>query len=185
MFSPSLVTYTFYKDSVNRKSRESSIYELSSLGTNSDKILNLSKSIGAFNFVYGGDSTSVPVCTDSNLEVGEKLLSHNKIDVYCAGRISNREKAEWYYKGDALGIALVLAEKIGVKIESSELNEALSKITSSKYEDKVILEGFEKHDFVDLFFKCKEQGYDFNFLNEFESKYSNDIKEGFLKRLFN
>ena len=152
MYSPSLVTYTFYRDLESFNARKEKIIrsEISS-HLNNGNILNLSRSINAFNFTFGGATTSVPLCSSNELYIVDELLHLNVIDAYCAGKKVKENEVDWFYKGNPLALILILSSKFGVKIYEDDLKTTLDSICFNEIKDaRNFAEGFEKSGIIEI-----------------------------------
>jgi len=177
MFSPSLITYTFYRNDEECEFRKKEILRYGQKhGLTPAKVLNMSRSVKAFNFIFGGGSVSVPLCSDSDQDIAVDLLNKNLIDAYYAGIISDKNKSEWYYQGDILAVALMLSEKFRINVSSAELQDVLEVIRNSSGDNNKIIQGFEKGEISSLFGRCRNIGYEFTFLNKIESRYQKYIE---------
>ena len=93
MYSPALTTFTFYVDDLDkRKAIEAFLSGDISKGFSEANILNFSKSIHAFNYIFGGDSTLVPLASDRDFDMARRLLEDKKIHAFCAGRLDAKKK---------------------------------------------------------------------------------------------
>lgn len=176
MYSPALVTYTFF---CCPQEKEERINQLSNIGEKFP--LNFSRSINAFNLIFGGSPHRVPLCEEKHVERAKFLLKKGLIDAFCAGLISDKNKAEIYYEGNTLGISLILAHSSGrSKINEFEVRSVTHVICSKKHIN-LKLSGFEESIRPVIANKCREQGFSYEFFNCIEKRTFLDKIKEFIK----
>lgn len=167
MFTPSLVTYTFYKDPETHERRKSALIDRAALiGVGSSQVLNFARGVGAFSLIFGGDSVAVPLCQDTHFSGAKFLRSEKVIDAFRAGRQSDRGKRERYYEGNMLAVGVALAESTGIKLDPNELSDVLANICDESKQIRDI-SGFEGSLRKTISASCRDQGINYKFLQKF------------------
>lgn len=167
MFTPALVTYSFYFNESDKDLRFKNLRLLDDQQRfTKENLLNLSRGISAFNFTFGGDSVSVPFADSYDVGYADSIRKLKGIDAYMAGMKNSNGKTGWYYSGHILAVCLVLAESKNIPIPQDELLKSIKLII----EDDVGYNefgGFITPDFASVIDRC-DQG--FRYLNELKSR---------------
>jgi hypothetical protein len=177
MFCPALTTFTFYVDDSDKRAKIDVFLSGDSSGClRESDIVNLTKSINAFNYVFGGDSKIVPICSKQDLSLARVLLGQGKIHAFLAGRVDANGKSNWYYSGNSLAVALILSNKMFIDISQEDLHKTVLDISEqANNEPQVILSGFEGED---LLSGVRDIPEDRQFVIRLKEKYSKKYAGG-------
>jgi len=167
MYTPALVTYSFY---FNESDKDLRFKNLGSLDEQNrftkEKLLNFSRSISAFNFALGGDSVSVPLADSNDVGCADSIRKQKGIDAYFAGVKKSNGKPGWYYAGHALAVCLILSEQKNIPVPHDELLKSIRIITDDDV-DCNEFGGFIAPDFASVIDRCDQS---FRYLNELKSR---------------
>jgi hypothetical protein len=167
MYTPALVTFSFYSNESDKDLRFENLRSLDEQQRfTKEKLLNFSRSISAFNFALGGDSVSVPLADSNDIGCADSIRKQKGIDAYFAGVNKINGKSGWYYSGHALAVCLILSEQKNIPIPHDELLKSTKIII---YDEVGCNEfgGFIAHDFTSVIDKCDQS---FIYLNELKSR---------------
>lgn len=177
MYSPALITYSFYLDEDSKPLR---FKYLNSIDIQrrlpEEKLLNLSRGISAFNFTFGGDSVSIPIADQSDIEYSEMLRRKKGIDVYFAGKNNSDGKSGSYFSGHILAVCLVLSELRSISISRNELLKSI-RIINGDDTNNHEFSGFVSAEFPSVIARCN---YSFEFLADLKK----DLEKSGRRRLF-
>lgn len=165
MYSPALITYSFYLDNSNKDLRFKGLRSVDERNKcTNEKLLNLSRNVSAFNFTFGGDSVSVPQADTEDVCYADCLRSQKGIDAYMAGMKNGDGKSDWYYSGHFLAICLILSESKNISISRDERLKSIEIIQEDDLGDQ------EFKGFISSSFSSVIDGHRYSF------KYLNDLK---------